>query len=133
MNSITKSKDILLICKGWYNKDKSDNELEALKAYQSMRTGCESKYITIDNIYTWLLETATDFFTPYDWWTIFHNKIPSDLRMNKYSPEYYPHVELNIEYLCSLFIRTLCGLDVKNNNGTCIIDLSKYENVKEII
>ena len=38
--------DILLICKGWYNKQLYKNELEALNAYYHKYYGCED--ITMD-------------------------------------------------------------------------------------
>lgn len=132
---MNKEKDILMICKQHYSK-KFTTTYDALKAYQSKYTGCEEKYITDGNILTFVLSTAKEFFTPFDWYWLIKDGIIHDIDMASTGmiPQLYPEekIKLSYRYLISKLISALCGLQVKNENGW-IIDLSEYDNVKEIV
>ena len=38
-------KDVILICKGWYNKEKYESVMDALKAYQCEKCGTSLEYL----------------------------------------------------------------------------------------
>jgi len=133
MNISKKSKDILQICKGWYNKDKFNTILDALKAYQCKETYCESQYMNLSSIYLWLIDTAKEIFTIDDWSNLFIYTIPEDLRFNTYNLKSQGYYAFDYEYFCGLIISKLTLMDVKNDSGEWIIDLSEYENVKKIV
>lgn len=135
---INHSKDILLICKGHYNKEKYDSPIDALKVYQAEYSGCEKKYITDETILTILLDVAKEYFKDFEWyWWMFKEGIVKDIdfAQSGLMPKKYPEreIKLSYQYLIEKFIIGLCMLPVKDNKDNWIIDLSEYDNIGDIV
>lgn len=131
----TKEKDLLMICKGYYN-NKYHTTFDALKAYQSKITGCSVENITDMHIFNSLLNAAVDFFYPNDWKQLITDGLVNDMlyAQSGIMPEIYPEKDIKItyRYLIDKFIMILALLQVKENDEW-IIDLTDYQYVKEII
>ena len=110
--------DVLLISKGWYNKQIYKNELEALNAYYHKHYGCED--ITMDKAFAEYL-----FLRP-----IALKAIEADPRLARYifEPICCKDIENKQSFAESMYDR-LMGLIQMIKNGT--FDLSEYEDMFE--
>lgn len=130
----TKEKDILHICKGWFDKDKHETVYDALKAYQAKYTGCEEKHIPDSSIFRFILDTAKEFFRPIDWELLMTDGFTNDIDSAAFGmlKNIYPdkEIKLSYKYLIDTIRSRLCMLQVRNDDEW-IIDLSDYD--KEVI
>lgn len=134
----TKEKDILLICKGHFNKDKHETVYDALKAYQCEYTGSEEKYMPDSAIFHYICDTAEEFFKPRFWRLLLDGMdgITHDIDMARTGllPTIYPdkEIKLTYKYLIDKIRSELCMLQVRNDDGW-IIDLSDYADGEKVI
>jgi hypothetical protein len=133
----SKETDILMICKGHYNKDKHTSVYDALKAYQCEYTGSEEKYMPDSSIFNFILDTAEKFFRPIDWkWLITENFVHDmDMARTGLLKNIYPEseIKLSYKYLIDSIRSRLCMLPVRDFNNEWTIDLSDYDDCKIII
>ena len=135
---INHSKDILLICKGHYNKEKYNFSIDALKAYQTEYCGLEPNCINDGIVLNILLDVAREYFKDFEWyWWMFKEGIIKDIDFAESGlmPKKYPEreIKLSYQYLIEKFILAICMLPVKDDNDNWIIDLSEYDNIGDII
>lgn len=107
--------DILLICKGWYNKTLYHNTLEALNAYYHKYYGCED--ITMDKAFAIFL-----FLKPLALRAI---EIQPSLARYIFEPTY--SVIDNKENFSEVMYARLMGLIQMTEKGT--FDLSEYKDM----
>lgn len=123
--------DIIKICKGYYDKDKYDSVLSAIKSYQSKVCGVDEKYITYDDVLNFgLFKTAEKYFKQSDWIEMLKERIwKNDILFQ--SLFHKDDVNFDGAYICNLLIGQIDGLQVRDDHGWSI-DLSDYQE-KEII
>lgn len=108
-------KDILVICKGWYNKEKYPNALKAMNAYYHKYYGCED--IEMDKAFAIHL-----FLTPLVLKAI---KIEPTLARYIFEPS-YSIVNNNENYVDIMYSRMLALIQMIEHNT---FDLSDYEEM----
>lgn len=128
----TREKDVLLICKDWYDKKRdnyADNPIiDALLDYQSIKTISKKEYLTASDISVFcLLPAAKAFFNTHEWVELIQDRMIKRASIEAYRGKI---TEVNQEYVNQLFISELNSLQVKKNqNDEWIIDLSDYDNI----
>ena len=124
-NIKTTEKDILLICKGWFDHEKYTDKLEALKDYQAKNTRSNKEDITDKNVLDFRLFTVAEiYFKPYHWSEMLKDRLYKDI--------FWQHeLKVDYNYLCWLLIRQINSLTVKKDNEW-IIDLSAYDEINAI-
>lgn len=123
----TTEKDVLKICKGWYDKEKYNNEMEALKAYQVRECGLEFRDISAKDVMDFaLLSAAKEFFKTSDWAYFFKEGLLDDIDWHNFFKK-DGSIDFNYEYLCKKLIVYLSLLKVKENDKW-IIDFSDYDD-----
>jgi hypothetical protein len=122
-NIKTTEKDILLICKGWFDHGKYKDVLEALKDYQATYTGSNREDITDKNVLDFRLFTVAEtYFKSYDWSEMLKDRLYKDI--------FWQHeLKVDYNYLCWLLITQIHNLQVKKDNSEWIIDLSAYDEI----
>lgn len=110
----TLSKDILMVCKGWYNSDK--NKLDALKSYIAEYIGCD-EVIKGDTVLHFLRHTVNKFIDKDVLLYTLSNGAES-LRYKKHTP---------MEFLIDEYIQLISSKSVLN------IDLSDYDEIKQYV
>lgn len=110
--------DVLLICKGWYNKQLYKNELEALNAYYHKYYGCED--ITMDKAFAEYL-----FLRPIALKAI---EVKPCLARYIFEPICSKNIE-NKQYFAEIMYDRLMGLIQMIEHG--VFDLSEYEDMFE--
>lgn len=109
--------DILVICKGWYNKELYNNPLEAMNAYYHKYYGCED--IVMDKPFAEYL-----FLRPL---TLEAIKIKPVLARYIFEPQFSVHS--NKEPFAEVMYDRLMGLIQMIEHG--MFDLSEYEDMFE--
>lgn len=135
---INKEKDIILICKGWYNKEKYHSIIEALKAYQCEYCGNTLQDIPYEDVLRFALyPVAEKYFKQQDWMYLFREMIAKDISFNRFEQicinKATKDISLSYEYLCNVFIRQITLLQVLKDDGKVIIDFSEYPKNHVII
>lgn len=122
--------DVFLICKGRYS-EKFDSPFEAIRAYQAAWSDSDIKHINAYEVLRFLYMIVPEFFTEKDYMELIKERLMRDFEMSGMIPS-VPKFEMSYKYMCELFIRQIQMKRVRNN-GEWEIDLSAYEDVKEII
>lgn len=126
----TKEKDVIHICKGWYDEDKHNSTIDALRAYQVEICETDPKYVTPESILIFsLYPVAEMYFTSRYWIWMFKDNVRRDIKRADMTRR---PIDLNYEYVCDLFISAIQGLQVKNDDGW-IIDMDGYRELKHVI
>jgi len=126
-------KDVLMICKGWFNADSrsAGTELceDALFDYQSLKTGCDKQYLTDNDIFEFcLLPAMKSFFDQSDWIEMIKERMVKDVIFSNMDRK---TIILTQKYINKLCVRQLTSLDVKNIvTGKWVIDLSDYDDIE---
>ena len=110
----TLSKDILMVCKGWYNSDK--NKFDALKSYIAEYIGCDEA-IKGDTVLHFLRHAVSKFIDKDILLYTLSNGAES-LRYKKHTP---------MEFLIDEYIQLISSKLVLN------IDLSDYDEIKQYV
>lgn len=127
--------DTVLICKGWYNKDKYTSDYEALRAYWAKLAGMDPEDICYDHVLrTLLLPACEAFLTPRQFCEIFYDKIfKQDIVFRNFQSKLHGKEktewqEVDPEYLIDLLANALFKLSRdeyrdtrKLEEGYCVI------------
>lgn len=127
--------DTVLICKGWYDKEKHDGIYEALRAYWAKLAGMEPEDICYDHVLNTLLLPACEaFLNNRKFCEIFYDRIfNQDIVFREFQSRMHreQNVEwqaMDVEYLIDLLVNALFKLSKDEfgetrelEDGYCVI------------
>lgn len=126
--------DTVLICKGWYDKEKYHSEYEALRAYWATIAEVSVEDIGYDAVLQCLLMPACDaFLCNRKFCEIFYEKVFKNEICGRKMKAYFEHSEIDYrkmdaEYLIELLTGALFGLrndefsfEKRPEDGYCVV------------
>lgn len=126
--------DVILICKGFYDYNKHANEFDALCAYWQKK--CSNNYTSPAWLITGALLPVCDLHLK-SWSNWIEEYL---MKMFAFMPlqtecfykimGYRAKCNDPVSSVCAMLIMKISELEVRDNNGNVLIDLSGYEDVR---
>lgn len=133
-NMLPRLQDTVLICKGWYDKEKYHSEYEALRAYWAAIAEVSVEDIGYDAVLQCLLLPACEaFLCNRKFCEIFYEKVFKNEICGRKMKAYFEHSEIDYrkmdaEYLIELLTGALFGLrndefsfEKRPEDGYCVV------------